>query len=237
MMKMNGYIRLHRKLVEWGWYSDCVVKDVFLHILMTASYTDGWYMGIKLEPGQAIIKQGKLANELGFSRQQIRTALDKLQSTHEITLDATNKFTVATVENWAMYQCNDSESNHQITNEQPSNNHQITNEQPTYIYINKESKKVRKEKGNKVIKKESDKEKKSRYGEYDNVLLTDAEHEKLLNEFPLDYAERIDRLSEYMASTGRTYKNHLATIRAWARKDGDKKQSERKGRLDWIDEV
>lgn len=61
-----------------------------------------------------------------------------------------------------------------------------------------------------------------KYGEYKNVLLTDAELEKLKNEFPLDYEERIENLSSYIASTGKKYKNHLATIRNWARKEKPK---------------
>jgi predicted phage replisome organizer len=60
---------------------------------------------------------------------------------------------------------------------------------------------------------------KHKYGEYKNVLLTDEEYEKLQNEFPNDYEERIERLSSYIASKGAKYKNHLATIRNWARKD------------------
>lgn len=43
--------------------------------------------------------------------------------------------------------------------------------------------------------------------------------EKLKVEFPADYQERIERVSEYMASTGKSYKDYLATIRRWARQD------------------
>jgi phosphopantetheine adenylyltransferase len=53
---------------------------------------------------------------------------------------------------------------------------------------------------------------------YNNVLLSDSDLEKLKTEFK-DYEERIERLSEYIASTGKSYKNHLATIRSWAKKD------------------
>ena len=59
---------------------------------------------------------------------------------------------------------------------------------------------------------------KHKYGEYNNVLLTDAELEKLQNEYP-DYKEKIENLSSYVASTGKSYKSHYATIRNWARKD------------------
>lgn len=57
------------------------------------------------------------------------------------------------------------------------------------------------------------------YGEYNNVRLSDPELEKLQNEFPDDWQERIERLSCYMESHGKTYKSHLATIRNWAKKD------------------
>ena len=61
-----------------------------------------------------------------------------------------------------------------------------------------------------------------KYGLYNNVLLTDEDYAKLQDEFPNDYDERIDRLSEYIESTGKSYKSHLATIRAWSRKDKPK---------------
>lgn len=62
---------------------------------------------------------------------------------------------------------------------------------------------------------------KHKHGEYTNVLLTDEELEKLKAEYP-DWAERIERLSSYVASTGKRYKSHYATIRNWARKDDTK---------------
>ena len=60
---------------------------------------------------------------------------------------------------------------------------------------------------------------KHKYGTYQNVLLSDEEMEKLKSEFPFDWDERIERLSEYIASHGKVYKNFLATIRSWARKE------------------
>lgn len=59
---------------------------------------------------------------------------------------------------------------------------------------------------------------KHKHGEYNNVLLTDEEFKKLAAEFP-NLPQRIDNLSGYIASTGKTYKSHYATIRNWARKE------------------
>lgn len=67
-----------------------------------------------------------------------------------------------------------------------------------------------------------------KYGLYENVLFTDEDYKKLVEEFPYDYRDRIERLSEYIASTGKKYKSHLATIRSWARKD-TQKPANRKG--------
>lgn len=74
-----------------------------------------------------------------------------------------------------------------------------------------------------------------KYGFYKNVLLTDEEVVKLQEEFPHDYADRIDRLSEYIASTGKKYKSHLATIRSWARKDAEKKPASGKSSNPFLD--
>lgn len=77
------------------------------------------------------------------------------------------------------------------------------------------------------IEKETDKEKRDKsitrhkYGEYKNVLLSDEDLSKLKAEFP-DWEARIERLSSYIASTGKKYKSHLATIRNWARNDKPK---------------
>lgn len=65
------------------------------------------------------------------------------------------------------------------------------------------------------------------YGAYRNVLLSDEDLLKLREKFP-DWEARIERLSEYIASTGKSYKNHLATIRAWAKRDAQSPQQKRR---------
>lgn len=58
-----------------------------------------------------------------------------------------------------------------------------------------------------------------RYGTFRNVMLSDAELDRLKATFPEDWDQRVERLSSYMASKGKTYRNHLATILNWARMD------------------
>lgn len=59
---------------------------------------------------------------------------------------------------------------------------------------------------------------KHKHGEFNNVLLTDEELEKLKKEFS-DWNERIDKLSIYIGSSGKSYKSHYLTILSWARKE------------------
>ena len=60
------------------------------------------------------------------------------------------------------------------------------------------------------------------YGRYKNIFLTDMELSELQTELPDTWDFYINRLSEYMASKGKSYDNHAATIRRWAASDTEK---------------
>ena len=79
MQKLNGYIKVHRQMLQWGWYKDPVVKVLFLHLLLTASFKDAEWMGRTIKAGQVVTSYASLSDELGFSVKQIRTALKKLK--------------------------------------------------------------------------------------------------------------------------------------------------------------
>lgn len=77
---------------------------------------------------------------------------------------------------------------------------------------------------NKPDNKPNEDKKRHKYGEYKNVLLTDEQLETLKKEFPKDWQLRIEKVSVYCASSGKTYKNYLATIRNWAKRDAEVKK-------------
>lgn len=76
-----------------------------------------------------------------------------------------------------------------------------------------------------------------KYGEYKNVLLSDDEMAKLKSEFPNDWEERIESLSSYMASVGKQYKDHMATIRNWARREKKEQKKDTKKELTYDEQV
>lgn len=156
MQQLSGFVKIHRKLVRWGWYQDNVVKGVFLHVLLTANFKETVWMGGTIKKGQVVTNYKRMANDLGFTVQQIRTAIKKLISTGEITTKSTNKYTLITVVNWEDYQYFDqspaSKSTRRATNEQQTNNKRITNEQQTNnkpSYLKKNDKNNKNEKNEK----------------------------------------------------------------------------------------
>lgn len=131
---MEGWIKVHRKLVDWEWYNDINVKVVFLHLLLTANHKEKQWKGQTILRGQKLTSIEHLADDVGLTFQQTRTALKKLKSTHEITIKTTNKNTLITIEKFNNYQFEIDENNKQnnkqfnnlITNNQQTNNKQIT---------------------------------------------------------------------------------------------------------------
>ena len=123
---MQGYIKLHRQITEWEWYSNINVSRLFIHCLLKANHKDNRWQGIVIKKGSFITSIENLAFETGLSGQQVRTSLNKLKSTGEITSQTTNRYSIITIKNWGSYQMDNTQDNKQITNKQQTNNKQIT---------------------------------------------------------------------------------------------------------------
>lgn len=125
-INMEGWISLHRKFLEWEWYDDLNTKSLFIHCLLKANHTGKKWRGIDIKKGSFITSRNHLSIETGLSEQQIRTALKKLESTNEITIESTKLNTLISVCNWAKYQDSNQPNNQVATKEQPSSNQVAT---------------------------------------------------------------------------------------------------------------
>jgi len=119
---MSGWIKLHRQILEWEWYSDNNTFRLFMHLILKANHKDRRFKGIELKAGSVVTSRDILAIETGLSVQQIRTSLDKLKLTSEITSETSSKGTIIQLVNYQKYQIATSEA----TAEQPKNNQQVT---------------------------------------------------------------------------------------------------------------
>ena len=121
-IKDKGYFPLWRKITEWGWYRNGNTMRVFVHLLLLCNHKERNYMNYKILPGQCVNGRKKLSADLGLSEQSIRTAINHLKSTNELTSKNYNKFSIITINNYSKYTISTSES----TNNQPAINQQLT---------------------------------------------------------------------------------------------------------------
>lgn len=82
----------------------------------------------------------------------------------------------------------------------------------------------------KDINTTTSKQPKHKYGEHNNVLLTDEEYNKLKELFPADYNKRINALSEGLALKDYGYKSHYLAVIRWAKNDNERITSNEKNK-------
>lgn len=221
---MSGWIKLHRKTLDSCVFGDADLLKLWVYCLLKASHKEREILvdkqTVKIEPGQFIT--GRFELEADFNKGTparkkisgitLQRWLRKLETMGNLNIKTTTKYTIITVVNWDQYQ----------EVEQQMNNKRTTDEQQ--VNTNKNVKK------GKNVKKDL-------YGEF--VRLEKGEYEKLVDRLgepsTLDY---IDRLNNYIGSSGKRYKSHYHTILTWVRKDEAKKPSEPNRKLDiYIPEV
>lgn len=133
-MLQNGFIALHRSLLSWGWHADPATGWLFVNLLLMANWTDSDWQGMTIKRGQLVTGRKALAAQTGLSEQTVRTSLNHLKSTNEITIIPTNKFSVITIVNYGKFQdvpeMPTSTLTSNLTSGQPATNQQLTtNEQ------------------------------------------------------------------------------------------------------------
>ena len=125
-MSNNGWVKLHRKFIDWEWFDDSKMVHLYLYCLLKANHKPNKWHGINIESGQFISSRDKISADLPLSVQQVRTCLNKLKSTGEITIKTTQKYSMISITNWESYQEDNQQPNQQVTNKQPASNQQVT---------------------------------------------------------------------------------------------------------------
>lgn len=115
---MNGWIKIHRQITEWGWYNDSHMVHLFIHLIVSANIEEKSFKGIKIKKGELVTSVSKLAEQTGIPTQTVRTCLSRLQQSGEISRSSTNKFTVITICKYDSYQVENSAANKQMSKNQ-----------------------------------------------------------------------------------------------------------------------
>lgn len=203
----EGWISIHRKIQQceiWVSPQPFDYRSAWIDLLLLANHKDKQTVFdgslITVKKGQRITSIRQLADRWHWSRTKVSKYLDILEQAEMIEQNRDRKKTVISIVNYSVYQ------DMQAT-EKPLKSHRSATEKPLKSLNNNDNNDNNDNKEN--IR--------HRHGEYKNVLLTDGEMETLRKEIP-DLDQLIEELSSYMASSGKSYKSHLATLRNWARR-------------------
>lgn len=146
MNNENGFIVLHRQILDWEWYSDTKTFVVFLYLLLKANWKPNRWKGIEIDRGQTLETIAGISKATGLSVQSVRTALEHLKSTKEITTRSTGYGTLISITQYSKYQDLPDDINKEINKEI---NKRLTNDQQTInntrTNINKNNKETNKE--------------------------------------------------------------------------------------------
>ena len=137
----NGFIKLHRSMMEWEWIDDHNTFRLFIFMLFLANHKPKKWKGIDVNRGQFVSGLHSLSTKTGLSVRQIRTAISHLKSTGELTSKTTNKYTLYTIENYSKYQDKTVEATSKTTGKE-TNERQATDNKQECKEVKKEEKRV-----------------------------------------------------------------------------------------------
>lgn len=130
----DGWIKIHRQLLSWEWFDKPEMVQLFLYLLLKANPTDKVWHGITIKRGQFLTSAASIKRDLGMSERTIRTCLTRLKTTHEVTIETTNRYTIVTICNYDRYQIfaesNDKQIDEQKDN-QTTSQRQASDKRPT----------------------------------------------------------------------------------------------------------
>ena len=212
MNKAGGYISIYRQITEWEWYKDTATKSLFLHLLVTANFTDTRFMGKTIKRGQVVTSLPSLSEETGLSIRQIRTAINHLISTGEVTNKSYTKYRVISIVNYDVYQDN-RQTDRQTSDRQSTVKRQTSDSQTTdnRQHHNKNNNANNANKG------------KKREGTFVPPTLEEVQSYVREKGFRMDAGAFFDHFSAsgWVMKGGQKIKDWKAAVRNWERREKD----------------
>jgi hypothetical protein len=125
-MSNQGWIKLHRKLLESPIFKDSQAVHLWLHILLKANHKDGQFLigntMVDIKRGQMLTGRKALAKETGINESKIRRLLNLYEIDSKVTIKKTTKYSIISITNYDLYQ----ESDQQTANKRPTSDQQVT---------------------------------------------------------------------------------------------------------------
>ena len=204
--KEQGFIKVYRSMFQWDWWDDINTFRLFVTMLMMANWEPKKWHGRRIPRGSFWTSLKSLSKRSGLSVQEVRTSLEKLQSTNEITITSTKRGRLVTIANYDFYQDNEKLPTKQSTN-RATDNQQSSNKVST---ITKEVKEVKELKNVVVVVPKTKKE-------FWNRLSSD-DIDTIYESYPESGGILIDEVAEEVVSRKRRVRNPVPYILEYAKR-------------------
>lgn len=207
-MLESGFVSLHRSLLDWEWYKDTNTKAVFIHLLLTVNYKPRKWRGIVIERGQRVCSYAGLADELGLTAKEIRTAVKHLISTGEIVWKGKPQYSLVQVVRYDNYQ---SGANQGQTKGKPG-----ANEGQQFKKDNKANKEINIIPPYNPPREISPEPSSEKVQWAEHVTMTNGEYQSLVaTHGEADTLRMIEFLDNYKGASGKRYKSDYRAILSW----------------------
>lgn len=230
----TGFVSLHRSILNWEWYADLTTFKLFTHLLLTVNWRDERWMGHSIKRGQRVCSLNTLVAETGLTERQIRTAINHLKSTGEVTSEIIriNRSGCAlyTVNNFDKYQVSedlptsDKTSERQVSDTSATSERRIMNNTNKAI-IHNNAIKVGSKGVSPGIPPQPTATEKARFGNL--VFLTAKQKELLDKKYGEEKTDKlISTLDLYKAETGKQYSSDYHALVSWVPRRLERLESE-----------
>lgn len=145
-MTTEGFVKVPRTMLEWGWLDDGNTLKVYMVLLLSANWKDAEWHGIKLKRGQLVTSVNSLCEKCRLTSHKVRTALEHLRASNDIAIKTTSQYTIVTLNNYDFEENSaNGTSNEPQTNDKPSAKQTQTNVNQTSTVKEIKEKEERKE--------------------------------------------------------------------------------------------
>lgn len=210
MKEPSTWIKLDRNILQWRWYTDANTFRVFVHLLLNANIADHDFRNETIHRGELATSMGHIAESLGISYKNVRTALLHLEMTQEVAIKRQAKYIVISIINYDRYQSNGRQS---------AGNRQAIGNQVATI---KEYKEREERKNNITAVENTTKDVKGKRVDYGGVWLTDKEFDSLSSmvEDNEQFLLVLDRVGEWLEEHPRPKNRHKTVVKTFLQNDG-----------------
>ena len=141
---MRGWVKIHRSFLTWEWFDKPEMVQLFIYLLLQANHDAKEWHGITIERGQIVTSVARIAQDTRLSPRSVRTCLNRLKATNEVTIESTSQYTIVTISKYDTYQdadetsdkANDKANDKRVTNERQTSDNQTTTNKNDKNYKN-----------------------------------------------------------------------------------------------------